>query len=108
MKNYLVNELVTEIYEGRLELIDRDTIKLLERIDLYTTVIDVKYENSLRNKQLTNAIKGYNDEIKNLIDKINVVEMALIKDKKEKLMFECETRKGYLINIMTYLQEKYL
>lgn len=108
MKNYLVNELVTEIYEGRLELIDRDTIELLERIDLYTTVIDVKYENSLRDKQLTNAIEEYNNEIKNLIDKINVFEVALIKDKKEKLMFECETRKGHLINIMTYLQEKYL
>lgn len=108
MKNYLVNELVTEIYEGRLELIDRDTIDLLEKIDMYTTLIDIKYENRLRDKQLTDAIESYNDDIKNLIDRINTVELALIKDKKEKLMFECETRKGHLINIMMYLQEKYL
>lgn len=108
MKKYLAKELVNEMIEIKLDMIDNETIELLERIDLYTTVVDTKYENSLRDMQLINAIKGYNDEIKNLIDKINDVEYISIKNKNEKLMFTCENRKAQLINIMIYLQEKYL
>ena len=108
MKKYLAKELVNEMMEMKLDMIDNDTIELLERIDLYTTVVDVKYENSLRDIQLINAIKEYNNEIKNLIDKINNVESISIKNKNENLMFTCENRKAQLINIMIYLQEKYL
>lgn len=108
MKKYLAKELVNEMMEMKLDMIDNDAIELLERIDLYTTVVDAKYENSLRDMQLINAIKEYNNEIKNLIDKINNVETISIKNKNESLMFTCESRKAQLINIMTYLQEKYL
>lgn len=108
MKKYLAKELVNEMMEMKLDMIDNQTIDLLERIDLYTTVVDVKYENSLRDMQLINAIKEYNNEIKNLIDKINNVESTSIKNKNENLMFTCENRKAQLINIMIYLQEKYL
>ena len=108
MKNYLAKELLNEMMEMKLDMIDNDTIELLERIDLYTTVVDAKYENSLRDMQLINAIKGYNDEIKNLIDKINNVESISIKNKNGNLMFTCEDKKSQLVNIMIYLQEKYL
>ena len=108
MKKYLAKELVNEMMEMKLDMIDNETIELLERIDLYTTVVDVKYENSLRDMQLINAIKEYNDEIKNLVDKINNVESISIKNKNEKLMFTCENRKAQLVNIMIYLQGKYL
>ena len=108
MKKYIAKELVNEMMAMKLDMIDNETIELLERIDLYTTVVDVKYENSLRDIQLINAIKEYNNEIKNLIDKINNVESISIKNKNENLMFTCENRKAQLINIMIYLQEKYL
>ena len=108
MKNYLAKELVNEMMEMKLDMIDNDTIELLERIDLYTTVVDTKYENSLRDMQLINAIKEYNNEITNLINKINDVESEAIKYKQENLMFTCEGRKAQLVNIMIYLQEKYL
>ena len=108
MNEYLAKQLVKEMNEMKIELIDVDTIKLLERIDLYTTIVDVKYENKLRDMQLINAIKSYNDEIKELIDRINNVESEAIKYKQENLMFTCEGRKSQLINIMIHLQEKYL
>lgn len=108
MNEYLAKQLLKEMNEMKLDMIDNDTIELLERIDLYTTVVDVKYENSLRDMQLINAIEGYNDEIKNLINKINNVESEAIKYKQENLMFTCEGRKAQLVNIMIYLQEKYL
>jgi hypothetical protein len=108
MKKYLAKELLNEMMEMKLDMIDNDTIELLERIDLYTTVVDAKYENSLRDMQLINAIKEYNNEIKNLVDRINNVELEAIKYKQENLMFTCEGRKAQLVNIMIYLQEKYL
>ena len=108
MRNYLVRELLNEMNEDRLSRLDSETITLLEKIDLYTTIIDKKYENRLRDKALTDSIEKFNNEIKNLIDKINVVEMSSIKNKNEKLMFQCESRKADLLNIMIYLQEKYL
>ena len=108
MKNYLAKELVNEMMEMKLDMIDNDTIELLERIDLYTTIVNTKYENRLRDMQLINAIKEYNNEIKNLIDRINNVESEAIKYKQENLMFTCEGRKAQLVNIMIYLQEKYL
>ena len=108
MNEYLAKQLIKEMNEMKIELIDNDTIELLERIDLYTTVVDTKYENSLRDIQLINAIKEYNNEITNLINKINDVESEAIKYKQENLMFTCEGRKAQLVNIMIYLQEKYL
>ena len=108
MNEYLAKQLIKEMNEMKIELIDVDTIKLLERIDLYTTVVDTKYENSLRDMQLINAIKEYNNEITNLINKINDVESEAIKYKQENLMFTCEGRKAQLVNIMMYLQKKYL
>ena len=108
MNEYLAKQLVKEMNEMKIELIDVDTIKLLERIDLYTTIVDAKYENSLRDMQLINAMKSYNDEIKELIDRINNVESEAIKYKQENLMFTCEGRKAQLVNLMIYLQEKYL
>jgi predicted GTPase len=108
MNEYLAKQLIKEMNEMKLESIDNDTIELLERIDLYTTVVDTKYENSLRDMQLINAIKEYNNEITNLINKINDVESEAIKYKQENLMFTCEGRKAQLVNIMIYLQEKYL
>ena len=108
MNEYLAKQLIKEMNELKIELIDNDTIELLERIDLYTTVVDTKYENRLRDMQLINAIKEYNDEITNLINKINDVESEAIKYKQENLMFICEGRKAQLVNIMIYLQEKYL
>ena len=108
MNEYLAKQLIKEMNEMKIELIDVDTIKLLERIDLYTTVVDTKYENTLRDIQLINAIESYNDEIKELIDRINNVESEAIKYKQENLMFTCEGRKSQLVNIMMYLQEKYL
>lgn len=108
MNEYLAKQLIKEMNEMKIELIDVDTIKLLERIDLYTTIVDVKYENKLRDMQLVNAIESYNDEITELINRINNVETEAIKYKQENLMFTCEGRKAQLINIMMYLQEKYL
>ena len=108
MNEYLAKQLIKEMNEMKIELIDVDTIKLLERIDLYTTIVDVKYENKLRDMQLINAIKSYNDEITELINRINNVETEAIKYKQENLMFTCEGRKAQLVNIMMYLQEKYL
>ena len=108
MNEYLAKQLMKEMNEMKIELIDVDTIKLLERIDLYTTIVDAKYENSLRDMQLIKAIESYNDEIKELIDRINNVEFEAIKYKQEDLMFTCEGRKAQLVNLMIYLQEKYL
>jgi hypothetical protein len=108
MNEYLAKQLIKEMNEMKLESIDNDIIELLERIDLYTTIVDTKYENRLRDMQLINAIKSYNDEIKELVDRINNVESGAIKYKQENLMFTCEGRKAQLVNIMTYLQEKYL
>ena len=108
MRNYLVKELVSEIYEGRLDILDNQIAILIDKIELYTTVADVKYENSLRDMALINSIKAYNDEIKVMIDKINEVEVALIKNKNERLMLSCEGRKASLVNLMMYLQNKYL
>lgn len=108
MKNYLVKELLNEMYEDKLESIDRDTIILLGKIDAYTTLADAKYENRLIDKELIHSIKAYNNDIKHLIDRINSVEMDSIKNKNERLMFTCEERKSVLINLMTHLQNKYL
>ena len=108
MKKYLVKELLNEMMEDRLEIIDKDTAILVDKIDVYTSIIDVKYENKLRDMELINSIKTYNDEIKYLIDRINKVEVESIKNKNERLMFTCENRKATLINLMTYLQNKYL
>ena len=108
MKNYMVKELLSEMMEDRLEMIDRDTAILVGKIDMYTSIVDVKYENKLRDMELINSIKAYNDEIKCLIDRINKVELESIKIKNEKLMFTCESRKATLINLMICLQNKYL
>ena len=108
MKNYLVKELVTEMMEDRLDIIDRDTVALLEKIDIYTAIIDVKYENKLRDMELRRSIESYNDELKNLIERLNSIVLESIKIKNERLMFTCENRKAQLINLMIYLQEKYL
>ena len=43
MNEYLAKQLIKEMNEMKLESIDNDTIELLERIDLYTTVVDTKY-----------------------------------------------------------------
>ena len=108
MRNYLVRELLNEMNEYQLELIDRDIVILLEKIDIYTAIVDVKYEDKLRDKKLIDSIKAYNDDIKHLIDRINRIEIDSIKNKNERLMFTCENRKSTLINLMTYLQNKYL
>lgn len=108
MRNFIVNDLVNEINQGRLELVNIETNNLLEKIDMYTTLVDIKYENKLRNMQLKNDIESYNDELKALIDKINNIEIEALKNKNGELMMRCEGRKAHLINIMMYLQEKYL
>jgi GTPase involved in cell partitioning and DNA repair len=108
MKNYLVKELLNEMYEYQLELIDRDTVTLLEKIDIYTTIVDAEYKDRLRDKKLIDSIKAYNNDIKNLIDRINSIEVDSIKNKNEQLMFTCESRKATLLNLMIYLQNKYL
>jgi GTPase involved in cell partitioning and DNA repair len=108
MKNYLVKELLNEMNEYQLELIDRDTVALLEKIDIYTSIVDAKYEDKLRDKELIDSIKAYNNDIKNLIDRINSIEVDSIKNKNEQLMFTCESKKATLINLMIYLQNKYL
>ena len=108
MNEYLAKQLIKEMNEMKVELIDVDTIKLLDKIDIYTSVVDEQYKDKLRDMQLINAIKEYNNEITNLINKINDVESEAIKYKQENLMFTCEGRKAQLVNIMIYLQEKYL
>lgn len=108
MKNYLVKELLNEMNEYQLELIDRDTVALLEKIDIYTSIVDAKYEDKLRDKELIDSIKAYNNDIKHLIDRINSVEVDSIKNKNEHLMFTCESKKATLLNLMIYLQNKYL
>ena len=108
MNEYLAKQLIKEMNEMKIELIDVDTIKLLDKIDIYTSVVDEQYKDKLRDMQLINAIKSYNNEITNLINKINDVESEAIKYKQENLMFTCEGRKAQLVNIMIYLQEKYL
>ena len=108
MKNYLVKELLNEMNEAQLDVIDKDTAILISKIDLYTSVVDVKYENKLRDMELINSIEGFNDDLKNLIDRINKVEMSALKNKNERLMFKCENRKAALISLMMTLQEKYL
>ena len=108
MKNYLVNELVNELNEGRLELIDNEIVLLFEKIDAYVTFEDVKYEDKLRDMQLINAIKSYNDKIKNMIDKLNNVQVSAIENEYDNLVFACEERKTYLIGTMSFLEDKYL
>lgn len=108
MNEYLAKQLIKEMNEMKIDVIDNETIQLLERIDIYTTIADEKYKNRLRDQQLINAIKGYNDEIKELIDRFNALETSAISYKQEDLMFLCEGRKASLINLMMYLQEKYL
>ena len=108
MKNYLVKELLNEMYEDKLELIDRDINTLLEKIDIYTTIVDAEYKDKLRDKKLIDSIKAYNNDIKHLIDRINSVEIGVIKNKNEHLMFICESKKAALINLMIHLQNKYL
>ena len=108
MNEYLAKQLVKEMNEMKVDIIDNDTIKLLERIDIYTTIADEKYKDKLRDKQLINAIEGYNNEIKELIDRFNTLESSAISYKQEDLMFVCEGRKATLVNLMIYLQEKYL
>ena len=108
MRNYLVRELLNEMNEDKLSMIDYETSILLDKIDVYTTIVDKAYEDKLRDLELRRSIEAYNDEIKILIDKINKVEMAAVKNKQERLMFTCESRKANLINLMIYLQEKYL
>ncbi len=108
MRNYLVKELLNEMHEAQLDAIDNDSLSLLERIDIYTTVVDKAYENKLRDLELRRSIESYNDEIKILIDRITKVQLAALKNKNERLMFKCESKKANLINLMIYLQEKYL
>lgn len=108
MKNYLVKELLNEMNEYKLELIDIDTVVLLEKIDIYTSIVNAKYKDKFRDKELTDSIKAYNDDIKHLIDRINDIEVDLIKNKNEYLMFTCESRKATLIDLMICLQNKYL
>ena len=108
MNEYLAKQLIKEMNEMKIDMIDMNTVKLLDRIDVYTTIVDEKYKDRLRDMELINAIKSYNDEIKELINKINNVESEAIKYKQENLMFTCEGRKAQLVNIMIYLQEKYL
>ena len=108
MNEYLAKQLIKEMNEMKIDLVDIDTIKLLDRIDIYTTIVDEKYKDKLRDKQLIDAIESYNDELTKLINRINDIEVHAIKNKQEDLMFICESRKATLINLMIYLQEKYL
>lgn len=108
MNEYLAKQLIKEMNEMKIDLVDIDTVKLLDRIDIYTTIVDEKYKDKLRDKQLIDAIESYNNEIKELIDRINKLEAETIRYKQEDLMFTCESRKATLINLMMYLQEKYL
>lgn len=108
MNEYLAKQLIKEMNEMKIDLVDIDTVKLLDRIDIYTTIVDEKYKDKLRDKQLIDAIESYNNEIKELIDRINKLEAETIRYKQEDLMFICEGRKAALINLMIYLQEKYL
>ena len=108
MNEYLAKQLIKEMNEMKIDLVDMDTVKLLDRIDIYTTIVDEKYKDKLRDKQLIDAIESYNNEIKELIDRINKLETEVIRYKQEDLMFICEGRKAALINLMIYLQEKYL
>ena len=108
MNEYLAKQLIKEMNEMKIDLVDIDTVKLLDRIDIYTTIVDEKYKDKLRDKQLIDAIESYNDELTKLINRINDIEVHAIKNKQEDLMFICEGRKAALINLMIYLQEKYL
>lgn len=108
MNEYLAKQLIKEMNEMKIDLVDIDTVKLLDRIDIYTTIVDEKYKDKLRDKQLIDAIESYNNEIKELIDRINKLETEVIRYEQEDLMFICENRKATLINLMIYLQEKYL
>lgn len=108
MNEYLAKQLIKEMNEMKIDLVDIDTVKLLDRIDIYTTIVDEKYKDKLRDKQLIDAIESYNDELTKLINRINDIEVHAIKNKQEDLMFICESRKATLINLMIYLQEKYL
>ena len=108
MKKYMAKCLLNDMMADRLTILDSSVLDLLEKIELYTSLIDIKYENKLRDMELINSIHAYNDDIKQLINKINDIERVAIENKCDSLMFSCENRKAALIGLMTTLQNKYL
>lgn len=93
--------------EIMLTIIDRKMMRLLKAIDLQEIIIDKRYADKLRDFEVVELFRNYNNEIKELIDEIDEIEVEAIRNRNESIMFQCEGKKAKLLNTMTRLTYKY-
>ncbi len=107
MNNDIMNTLKAAQLESELLLLGKEIENFISKTELYMEIIDVKYEDKLRDLQLMNDVKSKQDEMVTLINKINVIELKSVPLKDDTFMLKCECKKAKLINLMMCMQSKY-
>ena len=107
MNDSLDNIMKSVQLESELMLIGKEIESFIDKTELYMEIIDMKYENRLRDMELINSIKEKEQEMVPIINKINVIELKAVPLKDRDLMMKCECKKAKLINLMMYMQSKY-
>lgn len=107
MNNNLNNKLKSAHLESELMLIGKEIENFIDKTELYMEIIDMAYENRLRDMKLINSVKEKEQEMVTIINKINVIELKAVPLKDRDLMMKCECKKAKLINLMMYMQSKY-
>ena len=95
-------------YEMELNKMDSDIGILLNIIEIFSNFVDVKYEDKLRDIELITEVKSKIEALRILILKINEIEQKTISINDNELIFKCESRKAKIINMMKYLNNKYM
>ena len=108
MMNDNLNNIMKSVQlESELMLIGKEIESFIDKTELYMEIIDMKYENRLRDMELINSIKEKEQEMTIIINKINVIESKAVPLKDIDLMMKCECKKAKLTYLMMYMQSKY-
>lgn len=82
--------------------------KLLKRIEIETLMIDIAYEDKLRDMELINKLHEKQAELLKQVNHINDIEQRAIACNDHELMFRCEALKAKVVNVMEYIRNKYM
>jgi len=108
MKTEIMNKIKSAQYEIELNAISNNIDLELNKDEMYMTYIDLKYEDKLRDLSLIESVKEKTDTLLYIINKINNLETKAIEIKDYDLMMRCESNKAKLINMMEYMNNKYM
>ena len=107
MNDSLNNIIKSAQLESELMLIGKEIENFITKTELYMEIIDIRYENRLRDMELINIVKEKEQEMVTIINKINEIEIKAVPLKDRELLMKCDCKKAKLINLMMYMQSKY-